>query len=83
MRPVVTTFSVILSVNLTLEKMYQAIGNMKITMVSLMIGCVLNILLDPMIIFGIGPFPELRIAGAALATGFGQCVPVVIYISHI
>ena len=73
-------FSIIINVNLTMEKMYQAIGNMKITMISLLIGCGLNILLDPMIIFGIGPFPELGIAGAALATGFGQCVPAVIYI---
>lgn len=78
---IVFSFSVILSVNLTFEKMNQAIGNMKITMISLLIGCGLNIILDPMIIFGIGPFPELGIAGAALATGFGQCVPIVIYIA--
>lgn len=78
---IVFSFSVILSVNLTFEKMNQAIGNMKITMISLLIGCVLNIILDPMIIFGIGSFPELGIAGAALATGFGQCVPIVIYIA--
>lgn len=78
---IVFSFSVILSVNLTFEKMNQAIGNMKITMISLLIGCVLNIILDSMIIFGIGPFPELGIAGAALATGFGQCVPIVIYIA--
>ena len=74
------SFSIIITVNLTLEKMYQAIGNMNITMVCLLIGCGLNILLDPMIIFGIGPFPQLGIAGAALATGVGQCVPVVIYL---
>ena len=49
---IVFSFSVILSVNLTFEKMNQAIGNMKITMISLLIGCVLNIILDPMIIFG-------------------------------
>ena len=78
---IVFSFSVILSVNLTFEKMNQAIGNMKITMISLLIGCGLNIILDPMIIFGIGPFPTLGIAGAALATGFGQCVPIVIYIA--
>ncbi len=78
---IVFSFSVILSVNLTFEKMNQAIGNMKITMISLLIGCVLNIILDPMIIFGIGPFPKIGIAGAALATGFGQCVPIVIYIA--
>ena len=69
---IVFSFSVILSVNLTFEKMNQAIGNMKITMISLLIGCVLNIILDPMIIFGIGPFPELGIAGAALATVTAQ-----------
>ena len=78
---IVFSFSVILSVNLTFEKMNQAIGNMKITMISLLIGCGLNIILDPMIIFGIGSFPKLGIAGAALATGFGQCVPIVIYIA--
>lgn len=78
---IVFSFSVILSVNLTFEKMNQAIGNMKITMISLLIGCGLNIILDPMIIFGIGLFPKLGIAGAALATGFGQCVPIVIYIA--
>ena len=78
---IVFSFSVILSVNLTFEKMNQAIGNMKITMISLLIGCGLNIILDPMIIFGIGPFPKLGIAGAALATGFGQCVPIAIYIA--
>ena len=78
---IVFSFSVILSVNLTFEKMNQAIGNMKITMISLLIGCGQNIILDPMIIFGIGPFPKLGIAGAALATGFGQCVPIVIYIA--
>ena len=78
---IVFSFSVILSVNLTFEKMNQAIGNMKITMISMLIGCGLNIILDPMIIFGIGPFPKLGIAGAALATGFGQCVPIVIYIA--
>lgn len=78
---IVFSFSVILSVNLTFEKMNQAIGNMKITMISLLIGCGLNIILDPMIIFGIGPFPKFGIAGAALATGFGQCVPIVIYIA--
>lgn len=78
---IVFSFSVILSVNLTFEKMNQAIGNMKITMISLLIGCGLNIILDPMIIFGIGPFSKLGIAGAALATGFGQCVPIVIYIA--
>ena len=77
---IVFSFSVIISVNLAFEKMFQAIGNMNITMICLLFGCIFNIILDPLIIFGIGPFPELGIAGAALATGMGQCLPVIVYV---
>ena len=77
---IVFSFAIIISVNLALEKMFQAIGNMNITMICLLLGCIFNIVLDPLIIFGIGPFPAMGIAGAALATGLGQCLPVVIYV---
>ena len=65
---IVFSFSVILSVNLTFEKMNQAIGNMKITMISLLIGCGLNIILDPIMIFGLLGFPAMGVTGAAVAT---------------
>lgn len=62
------------------EKIFQAVGRMKVTMVSLGIGCITNIILDPMFIFGLGPFPALGIEGAALATGLGQTLSLLIYL---
>ncbi|PAB59326.1 MATE family efflux transporter [Anaeromicrobium sediminis] len=43
-------------------------GNTFIPMVTMLIGSVLNIILDPILIFGYGPFPEMGVAGAAIAT---------------
>ncbi len=74
------SFSVIVMAALAFEKMYQAIGRMKITMIALMAGTVCNIILDPVLIFGLGPFPRMEIAGAALATGIGQLLTLSIYL---
>ena len=49
-------------------------------MIALISGCVCNILLDPVLIFGLGPVPAMGIAGAALATGIGQAATLVIYL---
>lgn len=76
------SFSVIVMAALAFEKMYQAIGRMKITMIALMAGSVCNILLDPLLIFGIGPFPTMGISGAALATGIGQMLTLLIYLCY-
>ena len=68
------SFSLIIMLALAFEKIFQAVGNMKITMAALLCGCITNIILDPLLIFGIGFLPRLGIAGAALATGIGQIV---------
>ena len=52
-------FTLIVTVSMAFEKLFQAVGNMKTTMISLMCGCITNIVLDPVLIFGYGPFPEM------------------------
>ncbi len=73
-------FTLIIVLGLTFEKTFQAVGRMKATMASLLAGCVTNIVLDPLLIFGLGPFPQLGITGAALATGWGRALTLGIYL---
>lgn len=75
-------FSFFIQVYISLEKVFQAVGRMALTMKVMIIGCVTNIILDPILIFGLGPIPAMGIAGAALATGIGQVVPFILYIYH-
>ena len=74
-------FTMMIQLGVTFEKIFQAVGCMKVTMVSMMSGCVANIILDPVMIFGLGPFPAMGIEGAALATGIGQTLSLVIYLA--
>ncbi len=74
------SFTLMIVVGVAYEKIFQAVGNMKVTMIGLMSGCIANIILDPVLIFGLGPFPEMGIEGAALATGLGQTFTLVIYL---
>lgn len=73
-------FSVIIMAGICIEKVFQAVGRMKETMACMLVGFVANIVLDPLLIFGIGPFPEWGIAGAAYATGIGQTLTLLAYI---
>lgn len=54
------------------EKMLTSTGNATMAMISQASGAVFNIIFDPLLIFGIGPFPKMGIAGAAIATVLGQ-----------
>lgn len=57
---------------ITYEKIFQAAGAMVYPMIALIIGCVTNIILDPIFIFGLFGFPAMEVAGAAIATVIGQ-----------
>lgn len=56
------------------SKIHQSRGDMLLPMLAQIAGAVTNVIFDPLLIFGIGPFPELGIAGAAYATVLGQIV---------
>ena len=71
-------FSVVIAATMSLEKIFQATGRMLVTMVCMMSGCVANIILDPALIFGWGPFPEMGIEGAAIATIAAQALTVIL-----
>ncbi|MEI3187666.1 MAG: MATE family efflux transporter [Lachnospiraceae bacterium] len=77
---IVFLFAVAVAVELAFEKTYQAVGKMAVSMLCMIVGCVVNIILDPVLIFGLGPFPKLGIEGAALATGLGQTVNAGLYV---
>ena len=62
------------------EKILQSTGNMIIPMLTQMLGAVVNIIFDPLLIFGLGFFPKMGVTGAAVATVFGQvCSMIFIY----
>lgn len=78
---IVFLFSIPIAAGISFEKTFQAVGRMNVSMVAMLVGCVTNIILDPILIFGWWIFPKMGIEGAALATGIGQVITLVIYLA--
>ena len=60
------------------EKLLTSTGNATMAMIAQASGAVFNLVFDPLLIFGIGPFPRMGIAGAALATVLGQVLAAIV-----
>lgn len=73
-------FSLPLFLEITFERLLQSTGKTFFTMCSQIAGVLTNVLLDPLLIFGLGPFPQLGIAGAAIASVCGQLVGMILAI---
>ncbi len=71
---IVCMFSFGIFMQFIFERLLQSTGKTLYSMITQMTGAIINIILDPILIFGLFGFPELKVAGAAVATVTGQIV---------
>ncbi len=75
---IILLFAPIVLLSMFLNNVFRGWGDTLYPMVFMVTGTVLNIILDPLLIFGWGPFPRMGIQGAALATGLARVLALVV-----
>lgn len=69
-------------VNQVFTGIMTAMGNSQSSFLATAVGLVINMILDPVLIFGIGPFPRMGVMGAAIATVFAQLVVTMMFLVY-
>lgn len=75
---IVCMMSLGLFFQVTFERLLQSTGQTMLSMISQLLGAVINIIFDPIMIFGLCGFPAMGVAGAAYATVLGQSIAAVV-----
>ena len=81
---IVCRLSIMVTMQVTMERILQGTGKTKYIFYMQVTGALINVIMDPILIFGLLGAPRLGVAGAAIATVFGQTVGTIMgfYINH-